>query len=85
MVKKQLSPQEVKKIDAYWRAVNDLSVLNDLDRYNLLIDVLERVPGLVNRCAYIRDMAEGKLIEHKRYIQKRGQDMPEILNWKWPY
>lgn len=63
----------------------DMVVLNDLDRYHLLIDVLERVPGLVNKCAYIRDMAEGKLIEHKRYIQQAGQDMPEILNWKWPY
>jgi xylulose-5-phosphate/fructose-6-phosphate phosphoketolase len=63
----------------------DMVVRNDLDRYHLLIDVLERVPGLVNKCAYIRDMAESKLIEHKRYIEHYGQDLPEILNWKWPY
>ncbi len=63
----------------------DMVVLNDLDRYHLLIDIVERVPGLENKCAYIRDMAEGKLIEHKEYIKRYGDDMPEIRDWKWPY
>jgi xylulose-5-phosphate/fructose-6-phosphate phosphoketolase len=63
----------------------DMVVLNDTDRYHLLIDILERVPELTNRCGYVREMAENKLVEHKRYIQEHGVDMPEILNWKWPY
>ncbi len=63
----------------------DMVVLNDLDRYHLMIDVVERVPGLENIAAYMRDMAEGKLVEHKQYIEKYGDDMPEIRDWKWPY
>lgn len=63
----------------------DMVVLNDLDRFHLMIDVVERVPGLENVAAYIRDMAEGKLVEHKQYIEKYGDDMPEIRDWKWPY
>jgi len=63
----------------------DMVVRNDTDRYHLLIDVLERVPTLTNVCGYVREMAEDKLLEHKRYIEQHGEDMPEILNWKWPY
>ncbi|GAB4237769.1 MAG: phosphoketolase family protein [Chlamydiales bacterium] len=63
----------------------DMVVLNDLDRFHLVLDVLERVPGLEHVNAYIREHIKDKLIEHKRYITKYGQDMPEILNWKWPY
>lgn len=63
----------------------DMVVLNDLDRFHLLIDAVERVPRLSKISAYIREMAEGKLIEHKEYIQKYGDDMPEIRDWKWPY
>lgn len=63
----------------------DMVVKNDLDRYHLLIDIVERVPSLVNKRAYIREMAEGVLIRHKEYIEKHGDDMPEIRDWKWPY
>lgn len=63
----------------------DMVVRNDLDRYHLLIDVVERVPKLVNMRAYIREMAEGFLIRHKEHIEKQGDDMPEIRDWKWPY
>jgi len=63
----------------------DMVVLNDLDRYHLAIDAVERVPGLENSCAYMRDMAESKLVAHKEYIQQYGDDMPEIRDWKWPY
>lgn len=58
----------------------DMCVLNDIDRYHLLIDVLERVP---NSCSGVREFAEQKLLQHKAYIQERGEDMPEVLNWKW--
>lgn len=61
----------------------DMAVLNDIDRFHLLIDVAERVPKLESRCAYIRDMAENKLIDHKQYICEHGEDMPEIRNWVW--
>lgn len=61
----------------------DMAVLNDIDRYHLLIDVAERVPKLEAKCAYIRDMAENKLIDHNHYIREHGDDMPEIRNWVW--
>lgn len=62
----------------------NMAVLNDLDRYHLLIDVVERVPGLDHQRIYIREMAESKLLDHKRYIEEFGEDMPEIRDWKWP-
>ena len=63
----------------------DMAVLNDLDRYHLVIDVVERVARFENICPYIRQMAERKLIDHKHYIREHGEDMPEIRDWKWPY
>lgn len=63
----------------------DMVVLNHLDRYHLVMDVLERVPKFANIRAYLRDFVEGKLVDHKTYIQEHGDDMPEIRNWKWPY
>lgn len=62
----------------------DMTVRNDLDRFHLLLDVVERVPSLENRRAYIRSMVEKKLIAHKEYIEQHGDDMPEIREWKWP-
>ncbi|MBA3722190.1 MAG: phosphoketolase family protein [Parachlamydiaceae bacterium] len=63
----------------------DMVVLNDLDRFHLVKDVIDRVPGLVDTSAYIKDMIEDKLIEHKQYIHKYGDDLPEVRNWKWEY
>jgi xylulose-5-phosphate/fructose-6-phosphate phosphoketolase len=63
----------------------DMVVLNHLDRYHLLLDVFERVPKLASKRAYIRKMVETKLYEHKAYIDKVGDDMPEIKGWKWRY
>ncbi|WP_138502929.1 phosphoketolase [Nostoc sp. PA-18-2419] len=63
----------------------DMVVLNELDRFHLVMDVIERVPQLGYRAAYVKQHLQDKLIEHKQYIQKYGDDMPEIRDWKWPY
>ena len=61
----------------------DMTVLNNLDRFDLVQDVINRVPGLGEDGNKLRQMMIDKLTEHKQYIDKYGQDMPEILNWKW--
>ncbi|PWB78218.1 MAG: phosphoketolase [Candidatus Methylomirabilota bacterium] len=61
----------------------DMAVLNDLDRFHLVGDVIDRVPSLGSRAAYITQFIRNKLIDHKRYIHTHGQDMPEIRNWRW--
>ena len=63
----------------------DMVVLNDLDRFHLVMDVIDRVPKLGYRAAYVKQELEDKLIEHKHYIERYGDDMPEIRDWKWPY
>lgn len=63
----------------------DMVVMNDLDRFHLALDVVERVPWLENRCAYFRDLVDSKLYEHSQYIRRYGNDMPEIRDWKWKY
>jgi xylulose-5-phosphate/fructose-6-phosphate phosphoketolase len=61
----------------------DMAVMNDLDRFNLVRDVIERLPQLGPRAAYARQFIRDKLIEHKLYIAEHGIDLPEIRNWKW--
>jgi xylulose-5-phosphate/fructose-6-phosphate phosphoketolase len=61
----------------------DMCVLNELDRLHLAIDVIDRVPGLRNVAAHRKQALRDKLIEHKLYISRYGQDMPEIRDWHW--
>lgn len=63
----------------------DMVVLNDLDRFHLAGDVIDRVPKLGYTAAYAKQYLRDKLIEHKHYIAKHGDDMPEIRDWTWPY
>ncbi len=61
----------------------DMVVLNDLDRFNLADDVIDRVPHLRYRAAHVKQMLHNTLIEHKLYVREHGEDMPEIRDWKW--
>jgi xylulose-5-phosphate/fructose-6-phosphate phosphoketolase len=61
----------------------DMVVLNDLDRFHLVGDVIDRVPGLARQAADVTAWLGERLVEHKRYIHAHGEDMPEIRNWKW--
>ena len=61
----------------------DMVMLNDLDRFHLVSDVIDRVPQLATRAAYAKQAIRDKLIEHKEYIARYGDDMPEIVGWTW--
>ncbi len=61
----------------------DMTVLNDMDRFNLVIDVIDRLPHLGNRGDHLKQLMQDKLIAHREYIQKYGEDMPEIKDWQW--
>ncbi|HTI71166.1 MAG TPA: phosphoketolase family protein [Candidatus Limnocylindria bacterium] len=61
----------------------DMTVLNEMDRFHLVLDTLDRLPQLGARAAYLRQAMWDKLVEHKQYINRYGEDLPEIRNWKW--
>jgi xylulose-5-phosphate/fructose-6-phosphate phosphoketolase len=61
----------------------DMTVLNDLDRFHLVMDVVDRVPALGYKGAYLKQLMRDKLIEHESYIRQYGEDMPEIRDWNW--
>jgi xylulose-5-phosphate/fructose-6-phosphate phosphoketolase len=63
----------------------DMTVLNDLDRFHLAGDVVDRVPKLQRVGGHFKQLLRNKLVEHKQYIRERGEDLPEIQNWKWEY
>jgi xylulose-5-phosphate/fructose-6-phosphate phosphoketolase len=61
----------------------DMTVLNDMDRFHLVMDTIDRLPQTGNKGIYLKQQLRDKLIEHKQYIARHGQDLPEIRNWKW--
>jgi xylulose-5-phosphate/fructose-6-phosphate phosphoketolase len=63
----------------------DMTVLNDLDRFHLAGDVIDRVPRLQRVGAHFKQLLRNKLVEHKQYICEHGDDLPEIRDWKWPH
>jgi xylulose-5-phosphate/fructose-6-phosphate phosphoketolase len=63
----------------------DMVVLNDMDRFHLVMDVINRVPKLQPIGAHVKQLMGDKRLEHKHYIHEHGDDMPEIRDWKWPY
>jgi xylulose-5-phosphate/fructose-6-phosphate phosphoketolase len=62
----------------------DMTVLNDLDRFHLVIDAVNRLPQVGSEGAYLKQQLSDKLVEHRQYIDRYGEDMPEIRNWSWP-
>jgi xylulose-5-phosphate/fructose-6-phosphate phosphoketolase len=61
----------------------DMTVLNEMDRFHLVMDVIARLPQLGQRAAYLKQEMEDMLIHHREYIGEQGIDMPEVINWTW--
>jgi xylulose-5-phosphate/fructose-6-phosphate phosphoketolase len=61
----------------------DMTVRNQLDRYDLASDAIDRVPRLRDRAAHVKQLVRDTLVEHKRYIEANGEDMPEVREWRW--
>jgi len=63
----------------------DMTVLNNMDRFHLVIDTIDRLPDVGTKGTYLKQAMEMKLVEHREYIDEHGVDMPEIRNWKWTH
>ncbi|HET7465328.1 MAG TPA: phosphoketolase family protein [Candidatus Dormibacteraeota bacterium] len=63
----------------------DMVMLNDLDRFHLVMDVIDRVPGLRSNAAHVRQRMEDERLRHRQYTRDHGQDAPDVLNWTWPH
>jgi xylulose-5-phosphate/fructose-6-phosphate phosphoketolase len=61
----------------------DMTVLNDLDRFHLVGDAIDRLPQLAAHAGYVKQQLRDKLLEHREYIVRYGEDLPEIRNWRW--
>jgi xylulose-5-phosphate/fructose-6-phosphate phosphoketolase len=61
----------------------DMAVLNELDRFHLAMDVIDRLPRIGSRGAYLKQELRDKLVDHRRYIDEHGKDLPEVRDWMW--
>ena len=61
----------------------DMTVLNDLDRFHLVMDTIDRLPQIGEKGVYLKQQLRDKLIDHRQYICKHGEDLPEIRQWRW--
>jgi xylulose-5-phosphate/fructose-6-phosphate phosphoketolase len=61
----------------------DMTVRNDMDRFHLAGDAIDRVPRLADRAGHVKQLIRDRLVEHRLYIEKYGQDMPEVAGWQW--
>jgi len=61
----------------------DMTVLNDLDRFHLVMDTIDRLPQTGDAGVHLKQQLKDKLLEHKEYIDKNGEDLPEVRHWKW--
>jgi xylulose-5-phosphate/fructose-6-phosphate phosphoketolase len=60
-------------------------MLNDLDRFHLVIDVIDRIPGLGARAAHVRQLMVDRRIECRAFTRREGEDPPEVAGWRWPH
>jgi xylulose-5-phosphate/fructose-6-phosphate phosphoketolase len=60
-----------------------MTVLNQLDRFDLAIDVIDRVPRLRSTAGAVREQLRNTLIRHRMYVRAHGEDMPEVRDWQW--
>ena len=60
-----------------------MTVLNDLDRFHLVMDAIDRLPQTGDKGLYLKQRLADKLVEHREYINRYGEDLPEIRHWKW--
>jgi xylulose-5-phosphate/fructose-6-phosphate phosphoketolase len=63
----------------------ELAILNQIDRFNLVIDVIDRVPKLGSAAAHVKEKMKNNIIKYLTYSHKHGTDPEEITSWKWPY
>jgi xylulose-5-phosphate/fructose-6-phosphate phosphoketolase len=61
----------------------DMVVRNDMDRFHLVADVIDRLPHLAAEAAYLKQAMRDKRTEHRIYIEEHGEDMPEVERWRW--
>jgi len=62
----------------------DMVMLNDLDRFHLVMDVIDRVPGLGQRAAALRQLMDDERLDHRAYTRRVGDDTPDVRDWVWP-